>query len=265
MKSLLTISVLLLCLTGSLGSQSCCDGKIPNAPERYLLYTDKDAQCGWYKGNRITIGFVRERQSETLEYEISGPQDARVTTTEQGKSSSQVILVNGQWMLSEGEDLPNFAAIDALDGPVLFLQTVLGALCKAVPEGPQALKEKKDLNLVETREPISARAGWAHGDIEAPWALMGSIQPDGSGSQTFDLHLEPRKQAAGTILNMHGTWKQDAAAPAPDDDMPLKGWRVYKIGRFKRPNGHMTIIDYGAMPADVNAQQLGQLRSLSAN
>jgi len=263
-KRLLTITALLLSVISSLDSQQGSSPQPPRIPERYVLYTPENAQCGWYTGNRITIIFAQAGQSATWEYEIFSPQDARITTTEKGKPSSQVMLVRGQWMLSKGEKLSQFEAIDALDVPVLLLKTVLGALCRAVPQGPGAIKEKKDLNMVETKESISIQAGWARGDVEAPWALKGSIQPDGSGLQSFDLHLEPRKQAAGIILNMQGTWKQDAPAPAAEDAMPLKDWKVFKIGPFKRPEGpSSTIIDYGAMPADVHARQLGELRSLS--
>ncbi|HEY6971753.1 MAG TPA: hypothetical protein VJA94_21255 [Candidatus Angelobacter sp.] len=250
-----------LCIAVVASSQASYDPKNMTRPDRYVLYTVDDRQCGWHKGNRIAINLVHEGQSAGWTYEVFSGKDLRITSTENGKWSSEVILVDGRWMVYKGESLPKFDAIDALDAPVVMLKVVLGALCKGAPSGPEELKEKKEVNMLEVKESILAKAGWANGAIEPPWALRGSIQPESSG-YSFDLHLEPRKQQPLITLDERGSWAKVANLSFPDD-MPLKGWKVFTLGLFKRPDGHGgMIVDYAAAPSSVPVKTLGELRTV---
>ncbi|HEY6352511.1 MAG TPA: hypothetical protein VI636_24190 [Candidatus Angelobacter sp.] len=39
---------------------------------------------------------------------------------------------------------------------------------------------------------------------------------------------------------------------------------IYKIGKFRRPDGRsMMIVDYAAMPVNIYADHLGQLRKMA--
>jgi|SRR5215813_13211142 len=261
MKRCIALLVSVACLAVTAKSQSSYDPKNMTWPERYVLYTVDDKQCGWHKGNRISMTFVQAQESATFEHEIFSADNLRITTSGNGKPSSQVILVDGRWMVYKGESLREFEAIDALDSPLIMLKVILGALCKGAPSGPEELKEKKEVNMLEVKESIAAKAGWANGGIEPPWALRGSIQPDSSG-WSFDLHLEPRRQQRAVTLDERGTWAKDANLSFPDD-MPLKDWKVFTLGLFKRPDGRGgTIVDYAAAPSSVPVKTLGELRKV---
>jgi len=221
------------------------------------------AQSEWYNATRVSMHAQDHGDSVQTIYEFGTNHELRITMqeTEKGKQqTSEVMLINGQcqWMLAKGVPLEKGYEIDALDAPVLQMKVLLELLRRAVPGGPDEVKEKQTVNVHELSRSIAVSTASASGGIEAPWTLQGTIEVSAPGQVSFDLTVKQ-----GQAMRFSGTWEKAAVATTFDDNMSLEGWQILFIGPVKKTDDSGTILDYGAQRAAVHANTLGELRSMN--
>ncbi|HYL94127.1 MAG TPA: hypothetical protein VEW69_13330 [Alphaproteobacteria bacterium] len=251
------------------------------------LDSSRRQQCGWYKGNHITLSAKSQgKDGETIDtFEIYDDKNILIAETEHlsgTETKHQILLVDGYWMLARNANLPQDAEIDYLDAPIMFLKLGLELLCQAAPGPPEEIIQRVELNpKAEKKHAIEVKSGAASMDIKTPWTLRGKIEPADQGRITFELsvnfkYVEPEEyiivggmrvkvdqknaKARREEILLSGTWQHDAAAPLLGDDLSLENWQIFSIGLIKRQSGGMTTIDYGARPSNVRAKTIGELR-----
>lgn len=199
---------------------------------------------------------------ETMLFEIYDEESMRIMTTESKgstKSTEQIILVDGRWMLTKGVKIEKGYEIEALDVPVLMLRVALELLRAAAPDGPSTLKSKSQVDVHEAHQSIKISTMSASGGIPAPWSVKGIIEPVAPDKVAFELTVRGGEQP----LHFVGTWQKDQTPPILPGDLALEGWRVFSIGPYTVTKGRETIIDYGAQPANTQARTIAELKAQS--
>lgn len=220
------------------------------------------SESAWYSPTAASIHAEGQNAEVTFLYEVSANQDLRITMNgvDKGKKQvAQMMVINGktQWMLAKDVPLEKGYEIDPLDGAVLNLKLVLELLRAAAPGGPTTVIEKTTFNVKESSRPIEVNTASASGGLEAPWSLQATIEPTAPGKWSFALSAKHDR-----AIHMAGTWQKQDIAPAFDDQMPLDGWQILRIGPIKTTDGNSTILDYGAQISNKRANTLGELRKM---
>jgi len=261
---------------------------LPQYPAAVSIGLDASGtqQCGWYKGNRITISArSKSEEGETTDsLEIYNDKTILITETEHiGKLNTkhQILLLDGYWMLARNADLPKDAEIDYLDSPLLFLKLALELLCMTAGGPPENITQTLVLDLKEKKHVIEVKSGAAGLEIGTPWSLLGKVDLLDQGRRTFDsrvdfkheepgyvviggerIKLDQKEKARREEMLLSGRWQYDVNLPGLADDMPLEGWQIFSIGLIKRQERGMMYIDFGARPSDVRPKSIGDLRKL---
>jgi hypothetical protein len=232
--------------------------------------TDRQ-KTGWYAGNRIMVQVIPPAQKlgPTFTIELGQSDDASVVINDPsavGQQETRILLVAGRWMVTKGLIIEPGYEIDALDGPVLVMQTVTLLLDKAVPAGPDTIQSQIAIDLIEKLQSLRVNTQSAEGEYPAPWQVKGTVVRRSPTIIAFDLNFVCKAEDTGGTQSIHyaGTWERDPVTPALSEQMSLKGWQVFWVGPSKRRDRDgATIIDYGAQQRNAGYATLADLRKAS--
>lgn len=196
--------------------------------------------------------------------------DALIESETRGADATSkgiIALVGGRVMLSKDLELKPGYVIDALDAPVLSIRLAMILLSRILPDGPEAISGRREVDLTDTTG-IKYATMSASGYIPAPWQVQGWVEAVDNGI-TFDLTLTfPLQQAEDKAeiytMNLGGTLGK-LGRPVFQDADSLAGWTVYGVGpREIKTEGGM-ILDYGATPEkESQYRTIGDLRAFIA-
>jgi len=134
--------------------------------------------------------------------------------------AGETLLVGGRAVLSRGfAQEPELGA--SLDAPALMMQLALRLLERAEPGGPIKVTEARTIDVLEETSPIELESYSASGAFQAPWALKGSIEPDGESRRRFDLRFEFTVGAGSEV--QRGTMRLKGVADFDQLEFPLVG------------------------------------------
>lgn len=188
--------------------------------------------------------------------------------TRQGKEQTRgtVMLVSGQAMLTKGLSLEAGYEIDALDGPVLMYQLLVGLLSQAAPEGPAKLQSSRKVNFAESKRAIQVATQSASGRFPPPWALTGVLDRRGPEDFVYSLTFiySAENGAEKVKMELAGHWVRQPIPPVLNDSMNIEDWSLHTIGPFSIGQKGTRILDYGAQPKPFEVHTLGELRKALA-
>ena len=160
-------------------------------------------------------------------------------------TDSEMILLQGKLLFVKADDIDPLYAIDALDYPALMLQLVLKILAYTVPEGPQGIKETKNIDFLESLKSIKVATASASGKYGTPWKVKGSLVKDISGIIHFDLLFTYSFEGKSITDTFRGSWQIVQGKQNIDYTLNVKDYQVFSLGvRKMEAQGGMTI-DYG--------------------
>ncbi len=188
---------------------------------------------------------------------------------ESGKSvSGQLVMIGGRILATKGLMLDEGYEIDAVDGPLLYVQLTIRLLGRAFPEGPDSLRGLQPVKLTESREDLQIATPSASGDFPAPWSVDGTATKDKSGAVHFDLRFVSTAPSDGKpsklSVRLKGSMERARSDLALRDDMPLDGWKVYGVGPQVKKRDGGTIYDYGAALQDNRYNTVAEVRKAIA-
>jgi hypothetical protein len=232
--------------------------------------TDRQ-KTGWYAGNRIMVQVIPPAQKlgPTFTIELGQSDDASVVISDPGavgQHETRILLVAGRWMVTKGLEIEPGYEIDALDGPVLVMQTVMRLLDRAVPAGPNTIQSQIAIDLVEKTQDLHVNTQSAEGEYPAPWQVKGTVERRGPTILAFDLnfHCKAGGSENPQLIRYIGTWERDPVTPRLPEQMSLTGWKIFWIGPSKRQDHDgATILDYGAQQRRTDYATLADLRKAS--
>jgi len=187
-------------------------------------------------------------------------------STDGKKQKGTMMVVAGRVLAVRGLELPEGAEIDSLDAAALSLRMVTASLARALPAGPDAVKERTKVDYLETNSALQAGTQSAGASIPPPWSLKGFVEPQRAGAINFELDLTagtPIKPETYYIIRYSGSLATSPSAPGIVDSTSLRGWTVYSLGPRSRKQGSSTIMDYGASKNARSPRTVGQLRAAS--
>jgi hypothetical protein len=232
-------------------------------------HEDRDQQkTGWYAGNRISTTVIPDggTQGPNFAIELGPNNDASVVINDPsaaGQQDTRILLVAGRWMVTKGLTIEPGYEIDALDGPMLVMQTVILLLEKAVPAGPDPIRSEIAIDVTEKFRDLRVNTQSAEGHYPAPWQVKGTVARRSSTVIAFDLSFYCKAEDTGgtQLIRYTGTWEHDPVTPRLPEQMSLKGWQVFSIGPTKRrEDDGATIIDYGTQQHKTGYATLADLR-----
>ena len=114
-----------------------------------------------------------------------------------GIQSGQLLLVDGQVLLSRslepaGADLAEFG-----QAPTLMLQLTYALLNRSQPYGPAAVTDKQQWDVREKRTDLGINTGRTTGTFSAPWGVKGSVWRSDAGRHRFELSFQFTNLAPG--------------------------------------------------------------------
>ena len=221
---------------------------------------DNPALSGWSDFNKMVLKLNPDRGDYLfLTYERYKNDDVKIDI-ENSKNKGTILVINDQYMLTQQLDLRPGYEIDILDQPLLMKELILKLFYASYPKGPPAIQGAYPLDHIDNFHSLHVSTKSASGDYLAPWDIMGNINCIEPGSLTFKFSVNfKNEKRAWEIL---GEWIAHASVPAFQDDMPLDGWEVYKLGHYKKEIKDEEIYLYGATHV-VNFKTLGQVRDAS--
>jgi hypothetical protein len=170
--------------------------------------------------------------------------------------NGDILLVSNRAVLSRDyeEDAEELLSYDA---PALMMQLALRLLERSEPKGPSAVTKKHKVKVNDDINYINLDSGTAAGGFPAPWAVEGTLSPDGDSKRRFDLTFS---------FNAGGA----AGGPDQQGEMRLKGVAEYAASDF--PIGDSLDLKFWlvtwrdendpARPASEGLETLGDLRAL---
>jgi hypothetical protein len=175
-----------------------------------------------------------------------------------------IILIGGRWMLTQGFTPDPGFEIDVLDQVALNSQLIIGVLNAALPNGPPAGRTGIRVKHSDTSEPIRVGTASASAQFGPPWSVDGTVEVASVGAPAvYHLTLTFSNAGRATTTVLNGSLANPGTALSIPDSMPLKGWKVYRVGPYPQPSpGGGTKSDYGARPANPQASTVGELRQL---
>ncbi len=167
-----------------------------------------------------------------------------------------ILLVSNRAVLSRGYD-NNDEELLSFDAPALMMQLALRLLERSEPKGPAAVSKKQKADVSDKINYINLDTGTAAGGFPAPWAVKGSLSPEGDSKRRFDLTFTFNTGGAGGSAEQQGEMRlsgvaEYAAGEFPvANDLDLKPW-LLTWRDDKDP----------AISAAKEAKSLGDLRAL---
>jgi hypothetical protein len=232
---------------------------------------DSPSQAGdnsdWFDGDKVRLNIKSKATNTDVTYaaQVNEEGDARfeITGLDAGKRVSGVIIVIGRRaMCVTGLELQKGAEIDALDAGKLAVQTALGLLSRAFPEGSASVGKAAIIKLVDRLDPITMKTPSATGEFPTPWSLSGTAKVVAAGVVSFQLNFSyPVDPGANQKENLElsGTWQVSPAPLVLADDTQLRGWQIYSLGPITTHTSEGTLYDYGARRM-ADFARLGELR-----
>jgi hypothetical protein len=180
----------------------------------------------------------------------------------------QLVMIGGRILATKGLTLDEGYEIDAVDGPLLYVQLLIRLLGRAFPEGPDSLHGVQPIKLTEPREDLQIATPSASGDFPAPWSVEGTASKDKRGAVHFDLRFVSTAPSDGKpselTVRLKGYLERARSDLLIRDEMRLDGWKVYGVGpQVKRQDGG-TIYDYGTARQDKRYTTVAEVRKAIA-
>jgi hypothetical protein len=141
-----------------------------------------------------------------------------------------LLLVGGRAVLSRGFGKYADEAAASLDAAALMMQLALRLLERAEPGGPSRVTGETAVQLEDAINHINLDTGTAMGGFQAPWAIEGSLAPQGVEGRRFDLDFS--FTAPGPDGAVQAEMRLNGVADFNDREFPitgsstLDGWRL---------------------------------------
>jgi hypothetical protein len=212
---------------------------------------------GWSEFNKLILKLNPDRGDFFfLDFERYKNNDVRINIEDSVKKGT-ILVVNNQYMLTQGLDLRPGYEIDILDQPLLMRELVLKLLYSSLPKGPPMKQGTYLLDHIDNFHSLHVSTKSTSEDFLAPWDIKGNMDCIEPGSLTFKFSVNFKNKTRP--LEILGEWLAQASISAFQDDMPLDGWEVYKLGHYKKEIKDEKIDLYGATHV-VDFKTLGQVR-----
>lgn len=176
------------------------------------------------------------------------------------RQQGEIMLVDGQAMLTRGLEPANDYEIDLLDGPLLTHQLLLALLARSVPTGPDKLAGKRKIDYREKRQTLEVATPSALGTFPPPWTVTGNLIRKSRESVHFALNFAYQIGNLKTGMQLEGEWRKSRQPPQIDPALPLAGWQLYRLGTIEFEQEGRKMQDYAAKPQNMTAATLGELR-----
>jgi hypothetical protein len=218
--------------------KTACEGPDPNN------LTGNPDQSGWRKYQRFAVtrnpgtdGYL----SYTIEHSPEGIMMIGAKTSEY---SIRILRINERYFLTTHPGLPEGTETEVLDEPVLTSELAIRLLYSAFPEGPPSDGKTHHIDHIDNTHSIKVSTLSLSRDHRAPWVVKGTVACREPGRLTFQMTA----YFLDSEVALNGEWLAVSAAADLEDDMPLDGWRVYKVGRCKKTHKDWTFYENGAVP-----------------
>jgi hypothetical protein len=225
------------------------------------------ASSEWARGNRVLLGVTQERLgfSAQWRFQRSGNGDVLLDLEEtragQARAGALMLVGNGV-LLARDVPLERGRELDSFNGPLLMLQLVVHLLERAAPAGPTSIKAEMAIDAAEHDRALKVSAIGTDGEFLAPWRVTGRIGPGADGKVRFELQFVSASRKPGGApyeTRIAGIW-QNASPPLQlRDNMPLRGWRGFRIKTVVTSRGAMNTVGLGTSAAMAFAN-IGEVR-----
>jgi len=222
----------------------------------------------WSRGNRLLLGVTQPALGFAAEwrFERSTGGDLFLERRESrggGLEAGAMLLLAGRGaLLARGAALQPGRELDAMNGPLLMRELLMRLLEQGVPGGPGRLAREQRVDVAERSRPLRVTGVGAEGEILAPWRLTGTIGPAGPGKVKFDLEFtSTARSPAGARYetSIVGIWQNTPPPVQFADDMPTRGWQVYRIKPVVVGRGAANAVGWGTS-APMGFTNLGEVR-----
>ena len=203
--------------------------------------SDCDKECDdigiWARFSSVNLSVRSPREKEALtwnaQFDNSGFKIEGGAAANGKPSLGTVGMIDGRTMVTKGVELRRGYEIDAIDAPVLFVRLMYALLTRAIPGGPDTVKDVQRVNFSEDQIGIKYATPSAGGHITAPWRVDGTVERV-SQDIVFVLHLAGGTQDPlgrdGKPMDLMFTGRLSMVPePVFVDSMSLAGWKVYGV------------------------------------
>ncbi len=158
-----------------------------------------------------------------------------------------VALVQGRTLLTHGFERSKFDS-EYLELPFLYMRLAMAVLGRSIPEGPDAVKSVKKIEL--TNQPVGVRFSTPGGisvDVMPQWTALGEVRRNKDESLSFQINFKGAtqdifgKRGSDLDVRMTGTLAH-LNRPVLSDSMSLEQWTT--------PNGEKNIAQVRAFVVD---------------
>jgi len=108
-------------------------------------------------------------------------------TAPDGILTGELLMVDGQVLLSRGFEQQGDDIEPLIQAPSLMLQLAFELLNRSHPEGPHSIEDKLAWNMEEETRDFKLDTGLASGAFAAPWSVNGSGWRTEAGHRRFEL------------------------------------------------------------------------------
>lgn len=228
-----------------------------------LSQTGMAQEPSWYEANRMQIQIADDESSVAWTFAFSNEGDMSVDIdqkTGQILKQGQIILVEGESLLTKDLALKKGSEIDALDGPALQYQLITQLLAHAFPNGPVELSGTQTSEKTEAIQGIQVGTSSASGVYEAPWSLKAASEKVTEQRINYSLTFTYQSEGVDQTVPISGYWEISSQAPGFDNNLDISDWAFYALGPFIVENQGGMILDYGATEQELTFETLGALK-----
>lgn len=207
--------------------------------------------------------------AETLSFDFAANGDTSIFVTYPDNSSApdhRILYVSNRWLVTSNVNAKPGFEIDAFNGPMLTMQLVTKFLDHAFPQGPSNLKKIETVDVTEEFRPIRVNTISAQGGWDAPWRLVGTLEPRTEGAVSYDfvvLHSAAGDREVHKI-EFSGEWVSKTNSRILPNSMSLRGWKVYSLGTRKNNDGSPGE-EFVAEEQSLHYATLGDLRGVATS
>ena len=148
-----------------------------------------------------------------------------------GVLTGELLMVNGQALLSRGFEQQGEDIEPLIQAPSLMLQMAFELLNRIQPDGPHSIDAKLKWDKSEEKRDFKLDTGLAGSEFSAPWSVKGSGWKTESGDRRFEFQFkfsnpQPGKPDEMDYITFSGDMdfrKQGFPYPGSSD---LDGWRL---------------------------------------
>ena len=226
--------------------------------------------AAWYTAGHVVLSITEPSVglSGSWQFDRADNGDTRVIRNEQrtGTQVSGTVLAvcDNNALLLKDLQPPKGPATDELDGPIHLLQLALRLIDRALPQGPQALAGESAIDVRDDLKPITVKGSNSASEFLAPWQVRGKVARIAADQIRFDLvysYTTAAAQGRRLEMTLAGVWHERSRVPAFANDMPLSGWRVYRVEPVGRMVGGAGVIDRKVAPQPMSFNTMGELRA----